>query len=61
MAVVRKLVSSTLTLKAKSQKLVYKFGNISSEILSRSVRVFFTEVSKQNDVQIYINYNSRLN
>jgi hypothetical protein len=44
--VVQSRVSLTYNSKQTSQELVYKFGNISSEIQSGSVEVFFSEVLK---------------
>jgi hypothetical protein len=38
-----------------SQQLGYELGNVSSEILSGQMRVFFSEVLKQIDVQKYVN------
>jgi hypothetical protein len=39
----------------------YKLGNISSEILSGPMRVFFSEVLKLIDVQKYINSRLKFN
>jgi hypothetical protein len=43
------------------QQLVEQFGNISSEILSGSKGVYFSEVLQLTDVQKYTNQNTGLN
>ena len=51
------LLNPRLTLNSEqiSQLLVYKLGNISSEIMSGSVEALFSEVLKQTNEQKYTN------